>query len=462
MAQGQENVVIQQPPSGDTPPTFAPWPMYPPPPRPTSRAFVGQTVITSVLVVVAFAAGWFGNALVKAPNEVVTSDRYAQEMLQAYNLISDEYVDTSAIDHRKMAYAAIDAMVTTLGDTGHSRFEDPDEVKAENSFLQNTPTVGVGIILYPGSGGTQPVRIQEVIPGSPADGHLKVGDVIVAVDGKDITGLTLSQVRQLIIGKQGVPVVLTVQRAGETAPLEIKLTREPFSLPLVAAYIIPGVNLAFIQLSEFAENSSDASNSTDALLRKALQRTDVQHANGIILDLRENPGGLLNQAVSVTSEFVPAGSGHNVYIMRTRSTRVPSPVLTGGLATKVPLAILVNGNTASAAEIVAGAVAYNRPTVHVIGERTFGTDTLLTPIPLSDGSVLLLGTAGWLTPDGRNIRDTGIVPDQSVKLGDGVNLINPTLAEEEHLTGAQLLAAGSDPQLAQAIKDLAPRGATQP
>jgi carboxyl-terminal processing protease len=454
--------VIQQPPSGDMPPTFAPWPVYPPPPRPTSRAVVGQTVVTSILVIVAFAAGWFGNALVKAPNTVATNDRYAQEILQAYNLISDEYVDTSAIDHKKMAYAAIDAMVTTLGDTGHSRFEDPDEVKAENQFLQNTPTVGVGIILYAGSGGTQPVRIQEVVPGSPADGHLKVGDIIIAVDGKDIAGLTLSQVRQLIIGKQGVPVVLTVQRAGEPAPLDIKLTREPFSLPLVATYVIPGVNLAFIQLSEFAENSTDSTNSTDALLRKALQRPDVQHANGIILDLRENPGGLLNQAVSVTSEFVPAGSGHNVYIQRTRTTRVPAPVVTGGLATRTPLAILVDGNTASAAEIVAGAVAYNRPTVHIIGERTFGTDTLLTPIPLSDGSVLLLGTAGWLTPDGRNIRDTGIVPDQPVKLPDGVTRIDPTLAGEEHLSDTQLLAAGSDPQLAQAIRDLAPQSTTQP
>jgi carboxyl-terminal processing protease len=453
--------VIQQTPPGGPPPQYAPWPpYYAPQPRPTARASVVQTVVTSLLVIVAFASGWFGNALVKAPNSAATTDRYAQQILQAYNIISDQYVDTSAIDHKKMAYAAIDAMVTSLGDTGHSRFETPEEVKAENQFLQNTPTVGVGIFIS--GGGAKPLRIDEVIPGSPADGHLKAGDIITAVDGKATTGLTIDQVRPLIVGKQDTSVVLTVQRAGTDAPLDITLTREPFSVPLVATYVIPVVNLAFIQLTQFAENSSDATNSTDALLRKALKRPDVQHASGIILDLRENPGGLLDQAVSVSSEFVPAGKGHNVYIQRSRTSRVPAPVVEGGLATSVPLVILVNGDTASAAEIVAGAVAYNRPTVHIVGERTFGTDTLLTPIPLSDGSVLLLGTMGWLTPDGKNIRDTGIVPDQVVKLPDGVTLINPTLAEETHLGADQLLAAGSDPQLQQAIKDLAPQTATQP
>jgi carboxyl-terminal processing protease len=414
-----------------------------------------QTVVTSLLVIVAFAAGWFGNALVKPATTATNSDRYAQQILQAYNIISDQYVDTSAIDHKKMAYAAIGAMVTSLGDTGHSRFETPDEVKAENQFLQNVPTVGVGILIS--GGGAKPLRIDEVIPGSPADGHLKAGDIITAVDGNDVTGQTIDQVRPRIIGKQDTSVVLTVQRVGASAPLDIKLTREPFSVPLVATYVIPGVNLAYIQLTQFAENSQDASNSTDALLRKALKRSDVEHASGIILDLRENPGGLLDQAVSVASEFVPAGTGHNVYIQRSRTSRTPAPVVAGGLATKAPLAIIVNGDTASAAEIVAGAVAYNRPTVHIIGDRTFGTDTLLTPIPLPDGSVLLLGTNGWLTPDGKNIRDTGIVPDQPVKLPDGVTLMSPTLADEMHLTGDQLSAAGSDPQLAQAIKDLAPQ-----
>ncbi|HEV2237673.1 MAG TPA: S41 family peptidase [Ktedonobacterales bacterium] len=452
--------MIEQPPSGQMPPNLTPWPAYAPQPRPTARASVVQSVVTSLLVIFAFAAGWFGNTLVKPATTTVNSDRYAQQILDAYNIISDQYVDTSAIDHKKMAYAAIDAMVTSLGDTGHSRFETPDEVKAENQFLQNVPTVGVGIFIS--GGGAKPLRIDEVIPGSPADGHLKAGDIITAVDGKDVTGQTIDQVRPQIIGKQDTSVVLTVQRAGESAPRDIKLTREPFSVPLVATYVIPGVNLAYIQLTQFAENSQDSSNSTDALLRVALRRSDVQHAAGIILDLRENPGGLLDQAVSVASEFVPAGSGHNVYIQRSRTSRTPAPVVAGGLATRAPLAIIVNGDTASAAEIVAGAVAYNRPTVHIIGEHTFGTDTLLTPITLSDGSVLLLGTNGWLTPDGKNIRATGIVPDQPVQLPDGVTLLNPTLASEMHLTSDQLQAAGSDPQLVQAIKDLAPAGALTP
>ncbi len=428
-------------------------------PRPSARSAATRVIVTALLVVLAFGSGWFGNAFVNRTNQIPANDKYLQAVVQAYNAISDGYVDTSAIDHRKLAYAAIAAMVNSLGDTGHSRFETPDEVRQENNSLRNAPTVGIGVFLS--GGGQQPLRIDEVIPGSAADGHLQPGDVIQAVDGRDITGMTIDQVRPLILGAEGTVVTLTIQRYGTATPLNVVLTRKAFTVPLVSTYVIPGVNLAFIQLTQFAENPADATDSTDAMLRKVLKQPDVQHANGIILDLRENPGGYLDQAMSVASEFVSAGSGHNVYIERTRTSRTPKPVLSGGLATNVPMVILVNGDTASAAEIVTAAVAYNRPSVHVIGEHTFGTDTILTPVPLADGSVLLLGTFGWLTPGGQNIRSTGIVPDQVVPLPTGVTPINPILANEDHFTGDQI-RVGADPQLQQAIKDLASASVTQP
>jgi carboxyl-terminal processing protease len=277
--------------------------------------------------------------------------------------------------------------------------------------------------------------------------------VIVAVNGKDIKGMTIDQVRPLVVGEEGTQVTLTIQRSGVAQPFPVTLTRKPFSLPFVSSYVIPGLNLADIQLTQFGADPNDESNSTDGQLRKALQTDAVKNAAGIILDLRDNPGGYLDQAVLVASEFIPAGNGHTVYIDRTRTSRTPEPVKPGGLATTKPLVILVNGNTASAAEIVTAAIEYNRPSVHVIGEHTFGTDTILTPVPLANGGQILLGTQGWLTPSGQNVRSTGIVPDQVVLLPDTTPELTPIVANEEHLTSQQVLSGG-DLQLNQAISDL--------
>lgn len=437
----------------------APGAPYPPQPgygtggggqRPPAGSGVSQIIITAVLVALAFASGWFGNTVVNQNNQIPSDDKYAQAIFQAYRAIDANYVDPAAISRQKMAYAAIRAMVDSLGDTGHSRFETPEEVQQENNSLQNKPTVGIGVLLS--GGGAKPLRVDEVFPGSAADGHLVPGDLIVAVNGKDITGMTIDQVRPLIRGDEGTSVTLTIQRRGVAKPFTITLTRKAFTVPLVSSYIIPGANLADIQLTQFAEDPANPSASTDAELRTALKAAQDQHVNGIILDLRDNPGGYLTQAVDVASEFIPVGSGHNVYIEQTRTTRVPKPVVSGGLATTLPLVIIVNGNTASAAEIVTAAVTYNRPSVHVVGEHTFGTDTILEPITLADGSVLLLGTRGWLTPAGANVRSTGIVPDQNVVLPDSATEITPLVAQEEHLTANQVLTA--DPQLSQAVKDL--------
>jgi carboxyl-terminal processing protease len=421
-------------------------------PRPTSpeRGFL-QLFVTALLVILAFSAGWLGNAHVDQDHQVPASMQpYLAEMASAWQLVDSSYVDSSAISHQKMAYAGMSGIVDSLGDTGHSRFETPDEVRQENNSLQNKPTVGIGVLLS--GGGAQPLRIDEVFPGSAADGHLMPGDVIVAVNGKNITGLTIDQVRPLIVGDAGTSVSLTIHRPGLAQPLDVTLVRRAFSVPLVASYLIPGANLADIQLTQFAESATDPTDNTDSRLVAALRQAKSQGAKGIILDLRDNPGGFLDQAVQVASEFLPPGD--TVYLNRSRTARTPVPTESGHqAATDLPLTILVNGNTASAAEIVTAAIAYNRPQVHIVGVHTFGTDTILIPIPLADGSVVLLGTSGWLTPTGANIQSTGIVPDQVVALPDSATEVTPIVANEEHLTAAQLLSS-QDAQLQQAIKDL--------
>ncbi len=447
---GLEEAGVSEYQNGPGGPEFQqPWAPLPQRQRASTSAGVSQIVLSALLVALAFSAGWFGNMYVNHNNQIPANDANAQSIFQAYQAISSGYVDASAIDHKKMAYAAIGAMVDSLGDTGHSRFQTPEEVQQENNSLHNAPTVGIGVLLS--GGGSQPLRIDEVIPDSASDGHLQPGDIITAVDGKNISGMTIEQIRPLVIGPEGTQVTLTIQRHGVAAPFNVTLTRKPFTVPLVSSYIIPGLNIAHIQLTQFAENPDNSADSTDGQLKTVLQQSDVKNASGIILDLRDNPGGYLNQAVSVASEFLSSGT---VYIERTRTSRKSVPVATDHqLAVGRPLVILVNGDTASAAEIVTAAVKYNRSDVHVIGEHTFGTDTILTPVPLANGGQILLGTLGWLTPDGINVRSTGIVPDQIVKLPDGALAITPLIANEEHLTSEQILASG-DTQLQRAIKDL--------
>jgi carboxyl-terminal processing protease len=174
---------------------------------------------------------------------------------------------------------------------------------------------------------------------------------------------------------------------------------------------------------------------------------------GIILDLRDDPGGYLDQAVTVASEFIPAGSGKNVLIVRSRTGSVSQPVSAGGLATTTPVVILVNNGTASAAEITAGSIAVDRKGVHVVGQTTFGTGTVLEPFMLGDGSALWLGTEEWLLPNGQSIYHTGYTPDQQVALPANVAPLSALVAKEETLSESQILNSG-DAQLVQAIQDL--------
>ena len=262
---------------------------------------IAQVVITAVLVAVAFAAGWFGNGYANQQN-VATGDQ--RLVLQAWNTIDQNYVVTGAINQKAMAYAAINGIVGTLNDTGHSRFETPEEFHQEQQNLQNQSTVGIGV--YISGGGSQPLTIDAVIPGSPAfkNGQLRPGDEIVGVNGKSITGMSEDQSRTLIDGKAGTQVTLTILRPSEskTKTFDVTLTREPFTAPISIPYVIPGVNIAYIQLTQFSEGADQA-------LRADLKAAQAQHVTGIILDLRGNPGGYLDQAQAVASEFIPYGPG---------------------------------------------------------------------------------------------------------------------------------------------------------
>lgn len=459
MLNDPNNVNVQAPPPGYPYPSPAPQPspenQYYAQRQSYARGMIWQTAVTSLLVIVAFASGWFGNAFVNRNNYVSpTSDEHL--ILQAWDDVTNNFVDTSKLDTKKMAYAAIDAIVNSLGDTGHSRFQTKAEFDAEQNQLNNSATVGIGV--YLSGGGSAPLRIDAVIPDSPADksGKLKPGDFIVAVDHKDITGMTIDQVRPLITGKADTQVTLTIKRTSATTAtvFDVTLTRSSFKTPIVVSYIVPTLNIAFIEITQFAQG-------TDDQLKQALKDVKAANVQGIVLDLRDNPGGYLNEAVSVASEFIPAGKDKNVLIVRSRTDRQTEAVEAGGLATDTPLAILVNNNTASAAEIVTGAIKVNRPEVHVIGEKTFGTGTVLQPFTLSDGSVILIGTAEFLLPDGSSIYNKGISPDQPVTLPKDVVPVSTLVAKNLGYTLKQIEQSG-DVQLIKALEDISGQNLEQP
>jgi len=418
--------------------------------RSAANGALAQMVITSLLVLIAFGAGWFGNAYVNqgryisSPNELLIH--------QAWVDINNNFVVTSRINQKQMAYAAITAMVNTLGDTGHTRFETPEEFAQENQQLQDQGMVGIGVQLS--GGGDKPLRIDEVFPGSAADkGGLKPGDLIISVNDTSIKGYTIDQARPLITGKSGTQVTLGITRPTVTPAktFSVTLTRSTFTVPTVSTYSIPGTSLVDIQLTQFSANA-------DSELRKALEQAKTANASGIILDLRGNPGGYLDQAQAVTSEFVASGKGRNVLIEKTRTSQSVVPVLPNGLATTTPLVILVDGDTASAAEITTGAIKVNRPEVHVVGQKTFGTGTVLQTYMLADGSALILGTQEFLLPNGVSIYGKGYMPDTPVALPTNVAPLTPLVASETSVSQQQLIAS-RDTQLLTAISILAPGSA---
>jgi carboxyl-terminal processing protease len=403
--------------------------------------------IGAVVVVLSFLVGFGGGIafdryiLLRGAPPTEPKDAQASfgVFWEAWHLVEDHYVDPSVVVPQKLTYGAIQGMLDALQDTGHSRFLSPSEVKAERQSLAGQ-LEGIGIEVE-----MRNDRLTIVAPldGSPAQqAGLMAGDVIEKVNGQDTTKMTLDQVSQLIRGPSGTPVRLTVLRPGAATLLEFTIVRRQVKVPLVTWSAVPGQHIADIRVSEFGQ-------SADQELRDAISQAKAAGDTKIILDLRNDPGGLFDQAVRVASEFLSSG---NVLLEQDRSGRRREiPVRPGGVATTMPLVVLVNHGTASGAEIVAGALQDHHRAI-VVGEQTFGTGTVLNEYPLSDGSAILLGVRQWLTPEGHVIWRNGITPNKIVAEPAGVTPIIPS--ELRSLSPDQLQRRG-DAQFLEAVQLLA-------
>lgn len=359
-----------------------------------------------------------------------------QLMAEAWNTIAESYVDRPAVQDQALTYGAIGGMVDALGDTGHSRFLSPEMVQEQHDF-----TAGQ----FEGIGAYVEIKDGHVVIVAPMDGSpaqqagLHPGDVILKVDGEDVAGMPIDQVVGCILGPAGTSVTLTVLPSGTEQTRDVTLVRAHIALQNVTWKQLPGTQIAHVRIVAFSKGVTDD-------LKRALAEIQQEGLIGIILDLRSNPGGLLSEAIDTASQFLEGG---NVLLEKDAQGKIsPVAVVKGGLAPDLPLVVLIDAGSASAAEIVSGALQ-DAGRAKLVGETTFGTGTVLNEFSLSDGSALLLATEEWLTPNGRTIWHQGIAPDVQVTLEQGASPLLPEA--EDGMTPEQLQNSG-DAQLLRALE----------
>ncbi len=400
-----------------------------------------QRLLMLGLLVLAVGLGLIGGVILdrqvlSAAADTPSSAGPNMQLLQAaWRTIQQQYVDRSALQSQTLTYGAISGMVDALGDTGHSRFLSPDMLKAEHNSL-NGQFEGIGAEVEEDNGHTV---IVAPIDNSPAQqAGLLPGDVILKVNGEDMTEQPLFQVIQHIVGPAGTKVTLTILTPATGKMRDVTLTRAKITIQNVTWQQVPGTTIADVRIAEFSKGISQD-------LQQILTTIKDRHLTGIIVDLRSDPGGLLDEAVGVVSQFV--GNGNALEEQDASGKITAIPVNHQYTATTLPVVVLINRGSASAAEITAGALQ-DAGRAKLIGETTFGTGTVLNTFDLPDGSALLLAVQEWLTPKGRVIWHHGIAPDDQVTLPASTR---PLLPEAERSMTATQVQASGDQQLLRAL-----------
>jgi carboxyl-terminal processing protease len=346
---------------------------------------------------------------------------------EAARLIQADYVDTN-IDTKKLAQGSVQGMVTSLGDQ-FSLYFTPEQYKRLQDNYAGRYT-GIGVYLSFTTG--YPV-ITGTVPGSPAaSAGLQTGDQIVKVGEKDIKGITADEATALIQGTEGTKVTLTVQRGTQT--LTFSITRAQIQVPTVRSATV-GNRVLYVRVYQFGTQTSKE-------FSTAL-KNGLPGASAMVLDLRGNPGGFISAADDVITEFVTSGE---TFETRGRSGTNRHMVGTEHQAPKIPLVVLVDANSASAAEIVAGSLqAHQRG--KLVGTTTFGKGSVQEDFVLSDGSDVHLTVERWFLSNGVTIDHKGLTPDVEVKLAsasDAYDVAQPSLgyAKDTQLNAALNLLAG--------------------
>ena len=358
-----------------------------------------------------FLAGIMGCALgvlvsVKVAGPVLAQDTETKKTIyeqldlfgDIFERIRSEYVEE--VSSKDLIEAAIDGMLTSLDP--HSSYLSADDA-AKMKVQTRGEFGGLGIEVTQQEGF---VKVVSPIDGTPADAAgMEAGDFITHVDGQSLLGLTLDEAVGMMRGPVGSEIIITVVREGEDEPFDVSIIRDTIKLTAVRARTEG--NTVVLRITTF--NDQTYPNLVDGLEKQVEEAGGMENINGIVLDLRNNPGGLLNQAIRVTDAFLEKGE---IVSTRGRYSRDSERynAKAGDLANGKPIVVLINGGSASASEIVAGALQDHRRAI-VVGTRSFGKGSVQTVMPLRGDGAMRLTTSRYYTPSGRSIQALGVSPN---------------------------------------------------
>jgi carboxyl-terminal processing protease len=375
----------------------------------TSKAKSGLRGLRNLLVLAAVLLLGIniGNGRIALPHHSATNPQLPAKLdystvNQVYQSLKENY------DGKLTEGQLIDGLKHGLAEATHDPYTvyfTPKEADDFNSELNNSFS-GIGAQLGQDKDGN--LEVIAPIDGLPAaKAGLKAQDLIASIDGNSTSGMSVDEAVSKIRGKAGTSVKLQVVRNHNT-PLEFTITRQDINLPSVKSKILDG-NIGYLQITTFSKDTTD-------LATKAAQDFKDKNVKAVILDLRDDPGGLLDAAVNVSSLWLPSGT--KILDEKQGSTVIDSNVALGGDSLHgLPTVVLINSGSASASEITAGALHDNHA-AYLIGEKSYGKGVVQQLVNFRDGSQLKVTIASWYRPNGQNINKKGISPDKTVKLSD--------------------------------------------
>ena len=409
-AQIAAEVTLESHPATTTPPSPQPDPTSEPTAATTAVETATQTQVVEKIVPQDLPAAAETSVPTTVPAETDSDRQDANDEAidltvfhEVWRLIESEF-DGELPEDNDLLYEAIGGSLNALDDN-YTRFIRPEIAERLRDDLDGSVS-GIGAIVRPHDDGL--VEIVRPIDGQPADlAGLLAGDLIVEVDGQSVGSMSFDEFLLLVRGPEGTAVTLSIVRKDVEEPIEFSLIRAEFEVPVVETQVFEedAQTVAYVRLSSFTKSAEEDLSSALAILL-------AQNPDGIILDLRDNGGGFLDQAVAVADLFLPEG-----VVLYERSSKGELDETfrseSGDFAEDLPLVVLVNAGSASASEIVAGAIQDNGRGI-LVGEPTFGKGSVQHVHTLSDGSELRVTIARWFTPNNRSISEEGVLPDLEV------------------------------------------------
>lgn len=393
--------------------------------------------ISIILIILAFSGGYIlGQSPIAPfdafPSSALTSNESEQfaPLFEVWNLLDDRYL-RQPLDETLLVEGAINGMLETLDDQ-HTRYLSPEAQSVANERMDGS-FEGIGAYVESIDGD---VTIVSPIDGSPAEAAgLQTGDILREADGVDLTDMDISAAAALVRGPRGTAVSLLIERGEDSFMIDI--TRDVIKLESVRGEIIEG-NIIHLRISQFG-------NTTAQDMHNVLEELMAENPEGLIIDLRSNPGGLLSAVVSMADEFLD--DGVVLYQNFGGENTVEEHITTDeGLAQDIPLVVLIDEGSASASEVLAGAIQ-DRERGVLIGQTSFGKGTVQNWIPLSNGGGVRITIAEWLTPDNNSINENGLTPNIFIPLPGLDEAFEDTQLEAavDYLQGNEVISIPPEP-----------------